>query len=203
MPGKCYSQANRGQRRESDTYSTPHSMVWQLIEYYQGFNYANSIVYDPCCGNGNVLKALEDYNIASYGTDIIQGDDFLKKEREDENPDLIITNPPFSWWAEFITKAKEIVNQGFAFLGKIDFLTGIKRYESEIYYSGKFKLSDLLIFVRKPDLRHEIRADGKYSTGIDGYAWYIFKQHIRHPPRIDWIDNQEYILKAEDIRKKD
>ena len=29
---KNYSQNNLGQRRESDFYQTPYSMVWQLLE---------------------------------------------------------------------------------------------------------------------------------------------------------------------------
>ena len=90
---KAFKHSVRGKRNENDFYPTHHSMVWQLMgklhipETYK--------IYDPACGNDDILKALKECGINNHmsGSDITKGDDFLT----DSNLyDVIFTNPPFS-----------------------------------------------------------------------------------------------------------
>jgi hypothetical protein len=64
----------------------------------------------------------------------------------------------------------------------------------DLIEGDNFKLKWVLEFVRKPDLRCEIREDGKYSTGIEAYAWYIWDKKYDGYPMVKWINNQKYIL---------
>ena len=44
-------------------------------------------------------------------------------------------------------------------------------------------------------LSSEIREDGKYKTGMMVYAWYIWDRAYKGSATIDWIDNNNDVLK--------
>ena len=44
-------------------------------------------------------------------------------------------------------------------------------------------------------LSNEIREDGKYNTGMMVYAWYIWDKEHKGSATIDWIDNNNDVLK--------
>lgn len=199
-----------GNRIPFDLYETPYSMTRQLFEHYKGFDFDKK-VFEPAAGNGAITKVLLEYFKNTVIESDIQpinfisekGSDFLKYN--DEKYPYIITNPPFKLSTEFILKAMEVATEKFAFLMKIDFLTSIPRYE-EIYSKqaiSNFGLKYVKIFVRKPDLRSEIREDGKYKSGIDGFAWFIWEVGYNRKPMISWINNQKYILKKGDLDELD
>lgn len=202
---------NRKNRIKNDAYQTPYSMTHQLFENYNGFDF-NKSVLEPAAGKLAMIKILKEYfkkNICwsdlTPPPGIKNGLDFFEYPINNKKYDYIITNPPFKLVTEFILKSMEIAKEKFALLMKIDFLTSISRYE-EIYSKQstfKFGLKYVKIFVRKPDLRSEIREDGKYNTGIDGFAWYIWEKGYNKKPMISWINNQIYILKKESDHEKE
>lgn len=206
-------------KTKSDFFETPYSFTEQLLEN-EKFDY-NRTVLEPACGNGAISKKLEDcfgtkqvfYDRFTLG-DFIQRNFLTEKNR---NFDYIITNPPFSLWDEFVKKAKEIAKEKFAFLGRLEFLTGISRFKNNLYNDPEYPLTKVYIFVRKVNLSYtkeypKLRDDGKYPAGMYHYAWFIFeKQDInklysnsiicidkQEYPIIRWINNQKYILKSGD-----
>jgi len=48
-------------------------------------------------------------------------------------------------------------------------------------------------------LTDQIRADGKYKTGMMVYAWYVWYNYemydSKRDPVIKWIDNDKYVLR--------
>ena len=44
-------------------------------------------------------------------------------------------------------------------------------------------------------LGETLRTDGKYNTGMMVYAWYVFENGYIDLPTIDWIDNNNDILR--------
>ncbi len=201
-----YQGKNKSIRRKFDLYQTPYSMTRQLFENYNGFDF-NKDVYEPAAGKLAIVKILQEYfnGIVSCSDinspdGVIIGLDFIKHTFH-EKVDYIITNPPFSLTVEFILKCMEVAIDKFALLMKSDFLSGIARYN--LIYSkqnvSEFGLKYFKEFVRKPDLRAEIRKDGKYPTGIDAFAWYIWEKGYNKKPMISWINNQKYILKKGDL----
>jgi hypothetical protein len=218
MNGKAFGHRSS----KHDNFYTPFSMTEQLLEN-EDFDYTKSIL-EPSSGNGAIVKTLRKYfKDISYSDLNLEekldngihsfGCDFLT-DWESRLYDCIITNPPYSLWDEFVKKAKEISKIKFAFLGRLEFLTGISRYENKLYFDEYYPLTRIHIFVRKANLsftdadktkikEHEIyypklREDGKYPAGMYHYAWFIFEKASNgeeiFPPIIKMINNQEYIL---------
>ncbi len=186
--GKCYSKVNKGQRKESDFYQTPYSMTKQLLD--NEFFSRDAWVLEPACGNGAILKVLKESGfIYCVDLDINKGCDFLKTS---QNYDYIITNPPFSLANDFIEHCYAICKNKFALLMPLVYLHGQKRFEQGLFRG----LSKVYVFTRMPMLTSEVRKDGKYNTGMQVYAWFIFENKLKeHGPEIKWIDNSMYVLK--------
>jgi hypothetical protein len=192
MGKACAHKSNR----INDNLPTPYSMTEQLMEN-EKFDYDKSLL-EPCCGEGAVLKILKNYKIDFDCYDINGhiGSNFLY---EKSKYNYIITNPPFSLWDNFVEKAKTVATEKFAFLGDMDFLTGIKRFNNKLYFDSKYGLARVYEFVRKCDLRHELRKDGRYPAGMQHYGWYIFEKGWDKDYYIGkWINNHEYILSSKD-----
>lgn len=189
-------------RIKQDAYQTAYSITHQLFENYNGFNF-NKTVLEPASGNGAMVKILKKYfnrNKVCYFDIQAEGIDFLKAKLN--KYDYIITNPPFKLTIEFILRCMKVAKKKFALLMKSDFLSGIARF-NEIYSKqsiSEFGLKYFKEFVRKPDLRSPLREDGKYNTGIDAFAWYIWEKRYKKSPMISWINNQSYILKVKDLK---
>lgn len=212
--GKPYAHRRN---KLNDNLPTPYSMTQHLFKN-EKFDY-NKSVLEPACGELAIVDVLINYfnrdisfddikGINSFGWGDVEGKDFFSQKKQFN---YIITNPPFSLWDKFVEKAKEIAIQKFAFLGDMDFLTGIDRYNKKLYFDGKYGLARVYEFVRKCDLRHELREDGKYPAGMQHYyGWYIFvngwdKDYYEGR----WINNQDDILSSRestckcDLCKKD
>lgn len=187
--GKNFSCNNLGQRKKSDFYETPYSITEQFL--LKGHFDAHQEVLEPACGQGAIVRVLQKLgcsNITSYDIE----KNFLT---ETVQYDQIITNPPFSLADEFILKAKEIARDRFAFLLPLSYLHGKRRYDT-IWTNKTFPLSRVYVFTRYPMLGDALRDDGCYRTGMMVYAWYLWEREATHNPVIDWIDNNQYVLKA-------
>jgi hypothetical protein len=191
--GKCFSAVDRGQRKKSDFYCTPWSMVKQLLENEMWDRTAS--ILEPCSGNEDIssflLRQGFDY-ITFY--DIQNGNDFLQEKGKYS---YIITNPPFSLAKEFILKCKEVCKKKFALLLPLSYLHGEERYH-KIWGDAEYPLKKVYVFTRYPMLSEKTRKDGKYSTGMVVYAWYVWEKGYIGPATIDWISNQQYILSKKD-----
>jgi hypothetical protein len=88
-----------------DDFQTPPGALEPLIPYIP----KTSIIWEPACGKGYLVKALEDEGYVVFGTDIIfnKVSDFLTTEPSDKAY-IIITNPPFSLKNEFIARCYEL-----------------------------------------------------------------------------------------------
>jgi len=73
-----------------DPYQSPPYVVAAIGKYLQG-----KVVWEPACGDGNVLKGLNYFEIECFGTDILTGQDFFSYI-PDRPYDVIVTNPPFT-----------------------------------------------------------------------------------------------------------
>jgi len=191
---KNFSRNNLGQRRAGDFYQTPPSMVAQFLEILPPSFFP---VLEPARGKGaiaNVLASwygwdkIETYDIADDGTD------FLEETRTFPE---IITNPPFSLSLEFILKCKKVATSRFSLLMPIDYLHGIERYRRVFSVKDEFRLAWIHVFTRRAMMSDEIREDGRYETGMITWAWYTWLRFGTEDPRIQWIDNDAYVLRGE------
>ena len=197
MPkGKNFSANNAtGKRKKSDFYETPYTLTRKFLEL-EDFD-KELRVCEPACGEGAIVKVLEEY----WGKDKITAYDKETNFLWDfDDYDYVITNPPFSIAFEFIKKAKQLAVRKFALLLPLSYLHGKKRFD-EIYSDKKYGLKKVYVFTRYPMLGEKLREDGKYNTGMMVYAWYVWENGYSGKPYIDWIDNNEDVLSKKDKLK--
>lgn len=95
------SQRISGYAREAnDRYETPEWVTLALIPHIPPIK----TVWEPACGSGKMIRALQTAGFEVIGSDIAGGVDFLKQTMRQS--DAIITNPPYTLAAEFIVKAR-------------------------------------------------------------------------------------------------
>ena len=194
VKGKNFSANNAtGKRRKSDFYETPYSLTRKFLDV-ETFD-KSLTVCEPACGAGaisNILKERWNDNLVSaYDKET----NFLT---ESGNYDYIVTNPPFSLAQEFILKAKMVANKKFALLLPLSYLHGKKRFD-EIYSDREFPLKKVYVFTRYPMLGEKLREDGKYTTGMMVYAWFVWERGYTDEPTISWIDNNDDVLSKKDM----
>jgi hypothetical protein len=189
---KNFSRNNLGQRRAGDFYQTPPSMVEQFLEVLPPSSFP---VLEPAKGQGAIEKVLASWygsdKVESY--DIAEGVDFLEETREFPE---IITNPPFSLSIEFILKCKEVATSRFSLLMPIDYLHGLERFQRIFSTRDGWRLAWVHVYVRRAMMSDQIRKDGKYETGMITWAWYTWLHYGTDDPRIQWINNDAYVLRG-------
>lgn len=155
------SATNRGAKRiANDFYSTPIESFNPLIPYIKQLGVA---CFEPACGDGRLVRALEENGIPAWGKDIaIDGYDFLKDENCNIGIHCIVTNPPFSLAQEFITQATACSKNVFMLL-RLNFLGSKKR---KIWW-GSHEPSALFVLSDRPDFT------GEGGDACD-YAWFYW-----------------------------
>lgn len=199
--GKAYSNRKPAEQRpDSDFYPTPaylikelvyssdeFKVVIELISDYELFKENLKIlgkkhikILDPACGDGifgkvlkeHLPKAFPDFTFEIIEHDIRKdGVDFLSFESKNEF-DIVITNPPFSLFDEFVTKAKEVA-PFVIFIGKTNFFGAYNRYKKGIWNHLEF----VSVFNRQVDYRSPVREDGKFQCGNLVTIWFFWNRN--------------------------
>ncbi len=182
MSGKNYSCANTGKRNEHDFYQTPYKLTKALI--YNANLKLDKKYIDPACGNKAIIRELYSHEFDVFGSDKYFGNkkrDYLIDEYYNNIVDnrikyAVITNPPYSGTNKEDFVKRTIFDLGIEgyFLLPLGFLQGQKRYNSGIYNH----LKTVYIFTRMPMLEKEVRADGKFKTGMQAIAWFHFVPEV-------------------------
>lgn len=188
MKGKAY--ANRkpeAERPMNDFYPTPSCMIKELIE--SGFFEVmlDADIYDPCCGKhsiGNVLRQYGFNNITEK--DLVYGQDFLS-DYTDNYYDIVIENPPFDLWDDFVKKSKRIADKVYC-IGKMNFFGAHSRNVNGLWENLEWVLPfDRMITFDKPEV------DGKVECGMMVSGWFIWDRYYEGEPKIKVLDMQKYI----------
>lgn len=161
---------------------------------------------EPCCGTGNISKALVEagYNVVS--TDLIDrgygtgGVDFFNTYHTIDMD--LITNPPFGLATEFVEHALNALtpHHKMALFLKLQFLEGQDRF-SRIYkqkHLKKIYVYSKRVACYKGDERCQRNADGSIKLDRSGnpikiasavcYAWFIFDNDYNGLPMLDWVN---------------
>lgn len=194
--GKAY--ANRkpeSERPLNDFYPTPSCMVKELIEFGYLPKDKNIKILDPCCGKyaiGNVLRQYGYTNIVER--DLMYGQDFLEKDDEGNYVDLthydvIIMNPPFKLFNEFVKKSKMMADKTYC-IGKLNFFGAHDRHKMGLWDMLEWVLPfDRQIAFDKPE-----DENGKVECGMMITGWFIWNEsyYIGYP-KLSVLDMQKYI----------
>lgn len=169
-------------RQARDTYITPREPVVSLI--LSGPTFGKRIC-DPCCGNGALLKALEELGYDVFGSDLEPFGPYPKQDFIASDPWAsqydIITNPPYGPQGMlarmFIERALECTQpwQGkVAMLLPMDYDSGSTR---------RHVFGDHPAFVCKVVLCYRIKWFGDQG-GEQNFAWYVWDWKNESYPRI-------------------
>tara|TARA_R100001443_G_C3294553_1_gene163689 strand:- start:184 stop:678 length:495 start_codon:yes stop_codon:yes gene_type:complete len=79
-------------RKERDFYPTidPQSVI-SIANFIKGKKY-----YEPCCGDGSLIRILDDYAECVGASDVEKDATSLEK-KDIFNATIFITNPPYTW----------------------------------------------------------------------------------------------------------
>lgn len=151
-------------RAKSDFYPTPPDVTIALLNYLNLPK--DMIIWEPACGEGHMVKAIESQGYKVIGTDIQTGDDFLAPELKQINFNWIITNPPFSKSEEFIRRCAEY-NKPFALLLKSQYWHAKKRKA----LFEEITPTDILPLTWRPDFLFKTRGNGSPLMDVMWVVW--------------------------------
>lgn len=183
----------RDPKNIGDYYPTPPIATFALLHNHD-FRYK---IWEPAAGKGHILDEIKRLGYECIGTDLydrgrddITSDvDFLKAQKPPE-VENIITNPPYKDdLAElFLKKALSYNLQTIAFLCRLQFITGIGRYNSIYKHTPPSKI---LIFPRRlmcDESNANMLDSKKQFGGMLEYAWYIWDRNHEGKSIVEWLD---------------
>lgn len=169
-------------RKANDFYPTPPEVIDALLDNYE-IGGANTKILEPCAGDGQIIKSLkkngyekikaveireeesEKLNeLVGYGNFAIT--DYLKVNKKFlKEPDVIITNPPFSLAMEFIVKSLEDVTKDgkVIMLLRLGFLASKTRYK----FMKENPPTDIYVLHKRPSFTGA-------GTDSQEYAWFVW-----------------------------
>lgn len=164
-----------------DYYDTPEKITEALFKREK----FNGVVYEPACGEGEMVKIITKYN-QCISSDIrndenifgLKNIDFLQQNISMEN---IVTNPPYNNATEFLIHGLKYFEKKMAFLCRLNFLESKKRYN--IFKNSPLKT--VYIFSKRQTLSP--KGSGIEKGGMIVYAWFIWEKNYRGKPIIEWI----------------
>lgn len=108
-------------RSGEDRVWTPDSLAASIVNHFP----ISGLVLEPCKGGGSFIRALEksETPFVIDWCEISEGKDFFEHRFR---ADWIVTNPPWSLFAEFLGKALEVANE-IVFLVTVNHFTTKKR----------------------------------------------------------------------------
>ncbi len=115
---------------DKDIWMTPPDLALDIVRYFQSQDLmCESFDFlEPCCGNGAFLNALKNElngeSITIDWCELSKGRDFFEWPEKDY--DWIITNPPFSKYADFLEKSLSIANN-VVFYGTVCHILSLKK----------------------------------------------------------------------------
>ena len=208
-------QADEYAQDEHGWYREPRSCVEQLFD---AVSFSNALIWDPCCGVGNILDVAKDRGHPTLGSDIVQRGarhsflrgNFLWLTTSPVPPDrplVIMTNPPFntppgSAMAIALKAIEHCDCWRVAMLVPLEFLCGQTRY-SELF--AKHPPLAVAYCSQRPSMppgtQVSALGDAAFKGGKADFVWIIWEKGYRGPTRSIWL-RPEGISAPIDKRKR-
>jgi len=179
------SNHSKHERETHDYYATEPKATELLLELEK----FNKNVWECACGEGHISNILTKNNFKVESSDLIDRNfgkvyDFLNTDNKKFNGD-IITNPPYRYVSEFITKSLSIIKKGnkVAFFLPIRYLEGKAR--KEIYA----KNPPIRIWVSSSRLKCAMNGNfDKMKGSAVSYAWFVWQKGYKGKTQLDWFN---------------
>jgi hypothetical protein len=151
-----------------DFYPTPPWATRALIKHEK----FRGNILEPACGDGAMSQVLEETGCSVISSDLYDrgfgkpGVDFLKSVDKVDN---VVTNPPYNSAEEFVQTALRIAKWKCAFLLRLAFLEGAKRYRTLF---SKRPPSRIWVFSERITF-YPAGAQVR-GSGTTAYAWFVW-----------------------------
>jgi len=146
---------SKGKNRP-DNFQTPITALEPIIKYIP----KEYVIWEPACGNGNIVNFFQSNGYTINGTDVKDGFDFFNNQID---CDCIITNPPYSIKDKWLERVYQL-NKPFMLLLPITALEGKKRQKLYSEYGLELILMNKRINYETPS--------GKGSGSWFASAWF-------------------------------
>jgi hypothetical protein len=165
--------------RGLESYATPPSATEALMRAEK----LPHRLWEPCAGAGHIARVLRAAGHVVDENDLVaDGVDFRARHKAPPGVAAIVTNPPFSLAADFVTHGLTLVPI-VAILERIQFLESDAR--GPMFDRGK--LDRILIFRNRVPRMHLEGWTGKHAAPAMTLAWFIFRRDHHDSPRLGWI----------------
>lgn len=131
-------------------------------------------VWEPACGEGHMAHGLADYfvvdasDVYPFGYGAVH--DFLGDEPcPFLPPDMIVSNPPYKYAAEFVRRGLEMAAVGVAMLCRTSFIESEGRFK---LFWGKHPLTVMAPFTERASL--QLGSWNPQLSAATSYAWFIW-----------------------------
>lgn len=181
------SSHSQNEREQHDYYATEPKAVRMLLEIE---NFEGKI-WECACGEGHLSEEMKRLGWEVYSTDIVDRNypdrimDFLGIENNEQVDFNIITNPPYRYANEFISKALSIIPRGkkLALFLPIRYLEGKQR-------KAIFKLMPpKVVYVSSSRIKCAMNGDFDKMTGSAvSYAWFVWEKGYSGDTTLKWFN---------------
>lgn len=184
------------ERATHDWYVEP---AWCVSQLADAIDFDGGVVWDPCCGGGNIPAALHAKGLVAAGTDIVDRgaerfagvhDVFSASypvELLDVGPLSVVTNPPFKLAGAIARHLLTKPIRRICVLQQLSFLAS----------AGRFDLftdtppSDVLILSKRPSMPpgHMIAelGDKAFRGGTTDFCWIVWTRPHDRETRMRWL----------------
>lgn len=175
--------------RGNDVYQTPPEAVEALLRAEN----LPSIIWEPACGPGSIVRVLRSSGRQVYATDLVDyaspdqdqfGWDFLMETQLPLGVEAVVTNPPFKNANEFVEKALSLCPRVYMLL-RLAFLESERR--SQILDGGQ--LARVHVFRNRLPMMHREGWEGPKSGNSMCFACFVWDIDHDGPAslnRISW-----------------
>lgn len=170
--------STQNKRQKNDWYPTPPEATNKLLEVEQ----FTGIVWEPAAGDGALAEVLSDAGLGVVASDLNEygycksGVDFLMERKipEVHKPVTnLITNPPYKLATEFVNHAINLGVKKHAWLLRLAFLEGAKRYETLHSHTMPARIH---VFKKRLTIWRGDEDRPWYGSGKTAYAWFVYEQ---------------------------
>lgn len=186
-----------GHARHAEEWYVEQPFASRLL--FQAESFTGYTVWDPACGQGNILRSAAEIGLQCYGSDIVnrKGDvayreiDFLTITPDQLPPGVlaICSNPPYRRVAgaeAFIRKAIELGIRKHAWLVQRDFPYSERRHALFIEHPPKV-LYHLSTRVSCPPGDMLARGEIKHGGGSVDYLWAVWEPMFTGETVTRWL----------------
>jgi len=186
----CTGQSGRHRYldRGYDFYETPEQATNALLDVV---DLSHRTVWEPCTGNGALVRPMRDRKLTVVCSDIVQRDfplqflgDVFAQTAAPIDCTIIATNPPFRMSAPFVRHALTLVPEVIIF-EKLTLLESERRADLFCRSGGLFAI---YVFAnRLPMIHRESWTGRRQQKSSITYAWFHFLKNYIDKPTITRI----------------